>query len=107
MKLDDVATRLEALGNPIRLRVYQALVRAGDKGMTVGKLQALLDVAPSTLSHHLKSLVIVDLISQERQSTSLVCRANYSAMVSLVGFLTEECCVGSNCNKPRDKADKG
>lgn len=95
MKLDDVAARLEALGNPTRLRIYRALVKAGDNGLSVGKLQAKLDVAPSTLSHHLKSMLIVGLIHQERQSTTLICRANYDVMRSLVGFLVSECCADS------------
>ena len=59
MKLDDAAARLEALGNPTRLKIYRALVRAGEAGMPVGKLQDRLKVAPSTLSHHIKSLVAV------------------------------------------------
>lgn len=39
MKLDDAASRLEALGNPTRLKIFRALVRAGDKGVSVGGLQ--------------------------------------------------------------------
>ena len=97
MKLDDAAARLEALGNPTRLKIYRALVRAGDNGMSVGKLQAKLDVAASTLSHHLKTMLIVDLISQERQSTTLICRANYEVMQGLIGFLVDECCVETTC----------
>jgi DNA-binding transcriptional ArsR family regulator len=97
MKLDDVAARLEALGNPTRLKVYRALVKAGDEGLAVGKLQAKLDVAPSTLSHHLKTLLIVGLIHQERQSTTLICRANYPVMRDLVGFLVAECCADGVC----------
>lgn len=97
MKLDDAAARLEALGNPTRLRVYRALVKAGDAGLSVGKLQSKLDIAASTLSHHLKSMLIVGLISQERQSTTLICRANYDVMRALVGFLVEECCVEAAC----------
>ena len=97
MKLDDAAARLEALGNPTRLRIYRALVRAGDAGMSVGKLQTKLDVAASTLSHHLKSMLIVGLVHQERQSTTLICRANYDVMRSLVGFLVSECCAEGVC----------
>ena len=93
MKTDDAAARLEALGNPTRLQIYRALVRAGDAGMPVGKLQAKLDLAASTLSHHLKSLLVVDLITQERQATTLICRANYDVMRGLVDFLAAECCV--------------
>ena len=97
MKIDDAAARLEALGNPTRLRIYRALVRAGDAGMPVGKLQTKLDVAASTLSHHLKSMLIVGLIHQERQSTTLICRANYDLMRSLLDFLVAECCAESAC----------
>lgn len=101
MKLDDAATRLEALGNPTRLRIYRALVRAGDDGLPVGKLASKLDVAASTLSHHLKTLMMVGLIAQERQSTTLICRANYEVMHRLVGFLVEECCADATCGAGR------
>lgn len=97
MTIEDVAARLEALGNPTRLKIYRALVRAGDSGLSVGKLQAKLEIAASTLSHHLKSLMIVGLITQERQSTTLICRANYDVMRGLVGFLVEECCADDAC----------
>ena len=103
MKLDDAAARLEALGNPTRLRIYRALVRAGDTGLSVGKLQLKLDIAASTLSHHLKTMLIVGLIHQERQSTTLICRANYDVMRALVGYLVEECCAESVCS-PAAKA---
>jgi DNA-binding transcriptional ArsR family regulator len=97
MKIDDATARLEALGNPTRLQVYRALVRAGEAGMAVGKLQTKLDLAASTLSHHLKTLVVVGLVTQERQATTLICRANYEVMGGLVDFLVAECCVDSAC----------
>jgi DNA-binding transcriptional ArsR family regulator len=97
MKLDDAAARLEALGNPTRLRVYRLLVRAGEAGMTVGKLQDRLDIAASTLSHHLKTLVTVGLVTQERESTTLICRANYAVMHGLIGYLVNECCADGAC----------
>lgn len=97
MKIDDAAARLEALGNPTRLKIYRALVRAGDNGLSVGRLQARLDVAASTLSHHLKSLMIVSLVTQERQATTLICRANYDVMNGLVAFLVDECCIETTC----------
>lgn len=97
MKLDDAAARLEALGNPTRLRVYRLLVRAGESGMTVGRLQERLDIAASTLSHHLKTLVTVGLVTQEREATSLICRANYAVMHALIGYLVDECCAEGAC----------
>ena len=100
MKIDDAAARLEALGNPTRLRIYRTLVRAGDAGSSVGKLQAKLDLAGSTLSHHLKAMIAVGLIVQERQGTTLICRANYDVMRGIVDFLVAECCVESACAAP-------
>ena len=97
MKLDDAAARLEALGNPTRLKIYRTLVRAGAEGMPVGRLQAKLDAAASTLSHHIKSLVIVGLVTQVREGTTLVCHANYEVMHELLGFMAEQCCAEGTC----------
>lgn len=97
MKIDDAAARLEALGNPTRLRIYRALVRAGEEGMAVGRLQERLDVAASTLSHHLKALVSVGLVTQTRESTTLICHANYPMMRGLIEYMLAECCVEGTC----------
>ncbi len=93
MKVKQAASQLEALGKPTRLEIYRALIRAGENGLAVGALQESLNIAPSTLSHHLKTLIISGLISQERQATTLICRANYNSMQDLVNYLVSECCV--------------
>lgn len=93
MKLEAASSRLEALGNPTRLKIYRALVRAGEAGMPVGRLQEKLKIAPSTLSHHVKTLVTAGLINQVREATTLTCHANYSVMKDLVEFLVAECCA--------------
>ncbi len=93
MKIDDVAKRLEALGNPTRLKIYRTLVRAGEAGLSVGRLQEKLKIAPSTLSHHVKTLVSAGLISQLREATTLICHANYDVMRGLVEFMVAECCA--------------
>jgi ArsR family transcriptional regulator, arsenate/arsenite/antimonite-responsive transcriptional repressor len=97
MKLEKAAKQLEALGNPTRLQVYRSLVRAGDDGLPVGRLQEKLGIAASTLSHHLHRLILTGLVTQERQVTTLICRANYPAMDILVGFLVDECCIDAKC----------
>lgn len=97
MKLEIAASQLEAIGNPTRLRLYRVLVRAGDEGLPVGSVQQTLGVAASTLSHHLRKLVDVGLVTQERQATTLICRARYPAMQSLIGFLADECCADGSC----------
>ena len=93
MELEAAASQLEALGNTTRLTIYRTLVRAGEGGLAVGKLQLRLDIAGSTLSHHIRKLVEVGLVSQERQATTLICRANYSSMNGLTGYLADECCL--------------
>jgi ArsR family transcriptional regulator len=105
MKIEEAASRLEALGNSTRLRIYRTLVKAGDPGLSVGKLQSRLGVPPSTLSHHLKSLMIVGLITQQRDATTLICRANYSVMRGILGFLVDECCTEADCASIRQQAD--
>ena len=95
MKIDVAAAHLEALGNPTRLKIYRALIRAGGAGLAVGRLQDKLKIAPSTLSHHIKTLMVVGLINQVREATTLVCHANYDVMRGLVDFLVAECCTGS------------
>lgn len=97
MKLEKAASQLEALGNPTRLQLYRTLVRAGEEGLPVGRVQEKLDIPASTLSHHLKRLVDTGLVSQERQATTLICRANYPAMQSLIGYLADECCADGSC----------
>lgn len=93
MNIEAAASQLEALGNTTRLTIYRTLVRAGENGLPVGKLQLKLDIAASTLSHHIKKLVEVNLVSQERQATTLICRANYTSMNDLIGYLADQCCA--------------
>jgi ArsR family transcriptional regulator len=93
VKLIDAAAQLEALGNPTRLAIYRTLVRAGETGLSVGRLQSKIGAAASTLSHHLQKLIQVGLVNQERRGTTLLCRANFREMQSLVGYLVDECCA--------------
>lgn len=103
MKLEIAAQRLESLGSPIRLKIYRALVRAGDDGLAVGDLQSKVGLAASTLSHHVRHLREAGLITQERQATTLICRADFAVMNKLVGYLVDECCMDAGC-KPAERA---
>jgi ArsR family transcriptional regulator, arsenate/arsenite/antimonite-responsive transcriptional repressor len=90
---------LAALAQPVRLRVFRALVGAGAEGMTPGDVAALLDVAPSTLSFHLKELVHAGLLSQERNGRNLVYRAALDHMGALMDYLAAHCCLGAGCEE--------
>jgi ArsR family transcriptional regulator, arsenate/arsenite/antimonite-responsive transcriptional repressor len=104
MKLEKAAAQLEALGNPTRLQVYRMLVRAGDPGLPVGRLQQKLGIAGSTLSHHLHRLILTGLVTQERQATTLICRANYPVMNALLGYLADECCADAAWASAKEEA---
>ncbi len=93
MALERTAERLEALGHVTRLEIYRLLVRAGEDGLAVGDLQKRVGIPLTTLSHHLRKLVLVDLVTQERRGTTLICRANYDTMRAVLRFMTEECCA--------------
>jgi ArsR family transcriptional regulator len=93
MTIETVARQLEALGSPMRLRIYRILVRAGAEGLAVGRIQEKLGIPASTLSHHCRRLVETGLVSQDRHGTTLICRAVYAEMEALIGFLSEECCA--------------
>ena len=99
MNIETAASQLEALGNATRLTIYRTLVRAGENGLPVGKLQLKLDIPPSTLSHHIRKLLEVGLVTQERQATTLICRANYQSMNGLIGYLSDECCADAGADK--------
>lgn len=104
MNVEAAAKQLEALGNPTRLEVYRTLVRAGANGLAVGSLQERLKIPASTLSHHLHRLIVAGLVTQERQATTLICRAHYPAMDALLGFLTDQCCAEADCTARSDEA---
>jgi DNA-binding transcriptional ArsR family regulator len=104
MKLDDAAAHLEALGNPTRLKIYRTLIRAGAAGLPVGRLQDKLKIAPSTLSHHIKALVVVGLVTQVREATTLICHANYEVMRGLVDYLIAECCADAEAKDSKTAA---
>ncbi len=55
----------------------------------VGDIQAELDIAPSTLSHHLEKLKNEDLVTVRR--LEVLVAANAEVLQELLGFLFAEC----------------
>jgi ArsR family transcriptional regulator, arsenate/arsenite/antimonite-responsive transcriptional repressor len=94
MEEKDVVTSLAALAQPMRLRVFRALVGAGPQGLTPGVLAQQLDAAASTLSFHLKELVHAGLVDAERDGRNLIYRADFSRMNDVLAYLTAHCCQG-------------
>lgn len=92
-----VVKALDALAQPVRLKVFRALVIAGLKGMTPSTMAEGLGVSASSLSFHLKELTNAGLITQERSSRNLIYRAEFEQMNALLGYLTQNCCEGAEC----------
>jgi DNA-binding transcriptional ArsR family regulator len=97
MKETAVLRALAALSQASRLRIFRALVVAGESGSTPGALAGRLEVSPATLSFHLKELVNAGLASQERSGRNLIYRADYRAMGELLAYMTRNCCEGAAC----------
>ena len=101
-------TSLAALAQPMRLRVFRALVGAGPAGLTPGVLSALLDVPPSTLSFHLKGLARAGLVAPVPEGRHLHYRPALGQMDALLGYLTDHCCETGSAEgcaiQPREPA---
>ena len=97
MEEQTVLKALTALSQAHRLRVFRALVVAGQAGLTPGQIAEAQQIPAATLSFHLKELVQAGLLTQERQGRSLIYRADFAQMNALLAFLTENCCQGEPC----------
>jgi DNA-binding transcriptional ArsR family regulator len=98
------ARALAALGHDARLSIFRLLVKAGDEGLRVGDIGAHLGLAPSTLAHHLSTLVDAGLVVQDRRGREVFNRVDYLAMRAVLGFLTAECCAGVDLTQSEDAA---
>ncbi|MBS0325237.1 MAG: helix-turn-helix transcriptional regulator [Proteobacteria bacterium] len=96
MEETSVLRALTALSQSHRLRVFRALVVAGDGGSTPGRIADDLEIAPATLSFHLKELAVAGLVTQERNGRNVIYRADFARMNDLLAYLTENCCAGTS-----------
>ena len=99
MEESSAVASLAALAQPVRLRVFRALVGAGPDGMHPGALGAMLGVPSSTLSFHLKELVHAGLVTQQRDGRNLIYRPALERMSALMDYLTAHCCMGAGCEE--------
>jgi DNA-binding transcriptional ArsR family regulator len=95
MESDEAVVALGALAQDTRLAVFRYLVTAGPNGAAAGVIAAALGVAPPTLSFHLKELERAGLVTQRRESRSIIYAADYAGMRALLLYLTRDCCAGN------------
>jgi ArsR family transcriptional regulator len=104
MKPDQAVRALGALAQATRLEVFRLLVKAGPAGMSAGKIGEALDVAPATLSFHLKELAQAGLVEARQENRFIYYSADFRRMNGLLAFLTQNCCEGGGCELPQVQA---
>lgn len=91
------ADMLAAMGAEPRLRIVRLLLSAHPTGMIAGEIGSELEIAPSTLSHHLDRLKREEVVKVRRDGTFLWYTANAEALEDLLQFLFAECCTRNGC----------
>ncbi|MDE2562476.1 MAG: helix-turn-helix transcriptional regulator [Sphingomonadales bacterium] len=93
-----VIRALGALAQEHRLAAFRLLVEAGPEGRPAGELAEAIGVPGSSMSFHLAQLANAGLVTQQRQGRSIIYSADFAAMNTLLGYLTENCCGGADCS---------
>jgi len=93
-----LAEAFKALGHPHRLHIFHRLSSCCAPGTAcpgeeairrcVGELAAELDIAPSTVSHHLKELTRAGLIATERCGREIHCWVEPEVLHALGDFFS-------------------
>jgi len=83
-----------ALAQATRLDVFRLLMAHEPAGLAAGEIARHLDVPHNTMSSHLATLARAGLIDAERQSRSIIYRANLDAVRELAEYLVKDCCGG-------------
>ena len=95
------ADMFSAMGAEARLRILRLLLAAHPQGLVVNEIGEELEIANSTLSHHLDKLKNEDLVEVRREGTFLRYSANTRALAELLGFLYAECCTRNKAVEPQ------
>ncbi|WP_205627251.1 ArsR/SmtB family transcription factor [Herbaspirillum rhizosphaerae] len=98
METKAVIAALSALAQESRLSIFRHLVQIGPEGCAASKIGEALEIAPSSLSFHMKELSHAGLVTSRQEGRFVIYAANYAAMNDVLGFLTENCCGGNVCS---------
>jgi len=86
---------LAALAQATRLQTFRLLVEREPKGVPAGELARLIGVPQNTMSAHLSTLANAGLVSAERQSRSVIYRADLERLRQVTLYLIKDCCGGN------------
>lgn len=82
----------ESLSSGLRLDIYRLLVKQGTAGMVAGDIATTLEIPPTNLSFHLKTLTQAGLLNVTQEGRFQRYRANMPLILDLIAYLTDECC---------------
>jgi ArsR family transcriptional regulator len=85
---------LSALAQATRLDAFRLLVKREPDGVPAGEMARLMAVPQNTMSTHLAILARAGLVRGERQSRSIVYRADLERFREMTLFLLKDCCGG-------------
>lgn len=85
---------LAALSQATRLDAFRLLVTHEPDGLPAGEIARLLDVPHNTMSTHLAVLSRAGLVRFERQSRSIIYRADLERIREVITYLLKDCCAG-------------
>lgn len=97
METNTAVSQLAALAQEHRLTIFRLLVQQSAEGLTAGRIAETLGLANATLSFHLKTLAQAGLIEIRQDGRFIHYSANFAAMTTLLGFLSENCGGGKTC----------
>jgi DNA-binding transcriptional ArsR family regulator len=86
METKEVLTALAAIAQESRLAIFRLLVQIRPDGMAATKIAEQLDIAPSSLSFHLKELSHARLITSRSEGRFVIYSADVLVMNSLIGY---------------------
>jgi ArsR family transcriptional regulator, arsenate/arsenite/antimonite-responsive transcriptional repressor len=88
-----IAMRLKAIADPVRVKVISYLFGSADGEQTSGELAAVLDLSESTVSHHLTQLRKAGLVISDRRGMNVFHRVRPEALQALCVVLDPTCCT--------------
>lgn len=88
----EVALRLKALADPVRVKIMSLLFAAADGEENSRDLAAAIGVSESTASHHLTQLRNAGLVESTRRGMNVYHRPHGDAVAALCAVLDPDCC---------------
>ena len=87
-----VALRLKALADPVRVKIMSFLFSSSAGEEISGDLAAALGLSESTVSHHLTQLRKAGLVESDRRGMNVFHRARREALIAICTVLDPNCC---------------